>query len=156
MKGKVLPYERYSSSAERMAPRLSRLGIGTYRLRTPGHVMTMRTALSSKLVSVVDTAPNYGEAEALVGEVLRSVLEEGAVERSDLTVVTKVGLLQGADLEAAQARERAGSPLHGALKLSNTAWMCLTPEYVAGSVAASAARLTPAARRKEWSSKRQP
>ena len=62
------------------------------------------------------------------------------MRRDELTVVTKVGCLQGADLEEAKAREAAGSPWPGVVKLPN-AWHCISPEFVAHSVARSCERL---------------
>ena len=73
-----------------------------------------------------------------MGDAVRAALNSG---RPRPFIVTKVGVLQGADLEDAKRREQTGSPWPGMLKLSPTAWHCLSAEYVAHGVQQSVRRL---------------
>ena len=118
----------------------ARVGFGCYRLEewSAQHRSTLSGAISSG-VRLLDTAPNYsdGGSERLIGEVLR----ESPVPREQLCVITKVGLMQGSLLADAQQRERAGSPWRGVVKLSPTAWYCLSPDFIHHSVERSAERL---------------
>ena len=65
-------------------------------------------SLDLGVCGLIDTSPNYGESERIVGRVVREWREHRGKER-ELTVVTKVGVLQGADL--ADARVSASGVL---------------------------------------------
>lgn len=120
---------------------LRRLGFGTYRLATEPHAAALRFALKAG-VRRIDTSPNYGESERIVGEALRWFLrEENGAAREEVTVITKVGLLQGPTLDDARERESAGRPWPGLIKLSRSAWFCISPEYIEHSLRASTERL---------------
>jgi len=118
---------------------VSALGFGGYRVSigTAQHAEALTTSLDHGC-NVIDTSPNYadGGSEALIGSVLSS---RASTERP--LVVTKVGTLQGAELQDAVAREQAGNPWRNVVKLSDAAWLCLSPEFIAHSVAASTRRL---------------
>src|SRR4051794_751667 len=77
---------------------VSSLGFGGYRIgrSDPGHRAALRAALAGG-VNLIDTSSNYmlGDSERLIGE----VLAEGAIPRDALVVVTKIGYLQGPNLE---------------------------------------------------------
>ena len=122
--------------------RRASLGFGTYRITTGHHRTALRHALRSGIFRLIDTSPNYGNgaSECYVGDAVRDWLNEGGV-RSDLTIVTKVGVLQGADLADAKDREERGQPWPGVIKISPSAWHCISPEYIAHSVRRSEARL---------------
>lgn len=110
--------------------RLSRLGFGGYRVAEPSHRAAMISALGCG-VSVIDTSPIYGDgaSERLVG----SALASGAVRRANLTVITKVGLMCGAELAA-------GHP--DAVKLPHAdSAVCLAPGFIEESLARSTRRL---------------
>ena len=122
--------------------RMSRLGFGAHRLSNEQHVLALRHALESGC-RVIDTSPNYcgGESETMVGGAVRAFLDSAkGCSRDELTVITKVGVLQGADLHDAKLREASGRPWPGVVKLSPV-WFCISPEYVAHSVSASTERL---------------
>lgn len=123
--------------------RMSRLGFGAHRLSNEQHVLALRHALESGC-RVIDTSPNYcgGESETMVGGAVRAFLDSAkGCSRDELTVITKVGVLQGADLHDAKLREASGRPWPGVVKLSPEAWFCISPEHVAHSVSASTERL---------------
>lgn len=77
---------------------VSRLGMGTYRMQRESkeHYDALREALISG-TNVIDTSANYmdGEAESLIGDVLRDLIAAGRIQRSDVVIVTKAGYIQG-------------------------------------------------------------
>ena len=85
-----------------------RLGFGAHRISTAAHASALRRSLDLGVCGLIDTSPNYGESERIVGRVVREWREHRGKER-ELTVVTKVGVLQGADL--ADARVSASGVL---------------------------------------------
>ena len=94
----------------RVHPRVSRAGFGCYRVddRSETHRRALAAALDAG-VNLIDTSTNYadGHSETLVGEVLADAFARGAVRREDVVVVTKIGYLQGSNLDEARAT-RAG------------------------------------------------
>ena len=119
---------------------IRRVGFGCYRLdeHSAKHRATLTGAILSG-VRLLDTAPNYsdGGSERLVG----AVLARNHEVREQLCIVTKVGLLQGSLLAEAVVREQEGRPWPGMVKLSRSAWYCLSEEFIHHSVARSAERL---------------
>src|SRR5687768_15816373 len=77
---------------------VSIVGFGGYRTgrSDPTHRAALRAALRAG-VNLVDTSSNYmfGDSERLIGE----VLAEGLVPRDEVVVVTKIGYVQGPNLE---------------------------------------------------------
>lgn len=108
---------------------VSAVGFGGYRTgrSDPAHRAALRAALESG-VNLVDTSSNYvlGDSERLVGE----VLAEGTIARDEVVVVTKIGYLQGPNLELAQAREAAGQPFPEVVKYADGVWHCISPELL--------------------------
>jgi len=77
---------------------INRIGFGTYRtsLNVEEHFEALKYALESG-IGLIDTSANYmdGEAEKLIGKVLRSV----DIPREALTIVSKGGYIQGKNME---------------------------------------------------------
>lgn len=83
--------------------RLSSIGIGTGGVRgAPGAPLYDRASQALEFalrsgVNVIDTASNYGwqEAERMVGQVLRSLINDGSIRREEVIVCSKAGYLAG-------------------------------------------------------------
>jgi hypothetical protein len=123
---------------------VSRLGFGGYRVddQTPEH----REALEAALVAgcnLIDTSTNYtdGGSERLVGATLEGLVRRGAVSREGVVVVSKIGYVQGGNLDLASGRERAGRPFPEMVKVSDDCWHCIHPEFLADQLARSRERL---------------
>lgn len=120
------------------------LGFGTYRIsdENPDHLETLRYALM-RGVRLIDTSTNYGDgaAERAVGKVMPAFLATGRADRSDFTLVTKAGYLQGSNLDRAEARARQGRPYSEVTKLTETLSHCIAPEFLADQITESIARL---------------
>jgi hypothetical protein len=122
----------------------SRLGFGGYRVddETPAHHEALLEALRGG-VNLVDTSTNYteGASERLFGQALGELVRAGERRREELIVVSKIGYLQGENLERAQERETAGRPLPEVVKYGDGVWHCIHPELLADQLARSLARL---------------
>jgi len=122
----------------------SRLGFGGYRVddETPAHHQALLDALRGG-INLVDTSTNYteGASERLFGQALSEVARAGQRRREDLIVVSKVGYVQGENLERAQEREAAGRPLPEVVKYGEGIWHCIHPEFLADQLTRSLARL---------------
>jgi aryl-alcohol dehydrogenase-like predicted oxidoreductase len=123
---------------------VSRLGFGGYRVddETPAHRRALAHALAEG-VNLVDSSTNYtdGGSERLVGEVLRRLLEDGTVRRDEVVIVSKIGYVQGANLELALQREREQRPFPEMVKYGEGIWHCLHPEFLEDQLGRSRARL---------------
>ncbi len=122
----------------------SRIGFGCYRVddETPDHRAALRLALESGC-RLIDTSTNYtdGASERLVGSVLQDLARGSTVRRDDVTVVSKIGYVQGANLDLAIERERAGRPFPEMVKYTDGCWHCIHPEFLADQLARSRERL---------------
>jgi uncharacterized protein YyaL (SSP411 family)/aryl-alcohol dehydrogenase-like predicted oxidoreductase len=123
---------------------VSRLGFGGYRVddETPAHRRALAHALA-RGVNLVDSSTNYtdGGSERLVGEVLRALVADGTVQRDEVVLVSKIGYVQGANLELAEQREREGRPFPEMVKYGEGIWHCLHPEFLEDQLRRSRARL---------------
>jgi uncharacterized protein YyaL (SSP411 family)/aryl-alcohol dehydrogenase-like predicted oxidoreductase len=123
---------------------VSRLGFGAYRVddETPAHRAALVHALRSGC-NLIDTSTNYGDggSERLIGEVVREGVEDGGLRREELVVVTKVGYVQGSNLELAEQREEEGRPFPEIVKYANGLWHCIHPEFLREQLARSRERL---------------
>jgi len=123
---------------------VSRVGFGGYRVddETPAHRQALDRALSSGC-NLIDTSTNYtdGGSERLVGTTLADLASRGALRREELVVVSKIGYVQGTNLEAAREREAAGRPYPDMVKYGDGVWHCIHPEFLKDQLARSLARL---------------
>jgi uncharacterized protein YyaL (SSP411 family)/aryl-alcohol dehydrogenase-like predicted oxidoreductase len=123
---------------------VSRLGFGGYRVddETPAHRAALVRALRAGC-NLVDTSSNYtdGGSERLIGEVIRELAADGSLRREEVVVVTKVGYVQGGNLELAQEREAEGRPFPEMVKYAPGIWHCIHPEFLRDQLARSRERL---------------
>lgn len=119
---------------------VSCVGFGGYRTGRgdPSHRAALRAALAAG-VNLIDTSSNYmlGDSERLVGE----VLAEGVVPRDQVAVVTKIGYVQGPNLELAEQREREGEPFPEMVKYADGVWHCIAPEFLEDQLGRALERL---------------
>jgi hypothetical protein len=122
----------------------SRVGFGGYRVddETPAH----RAALEKALLegsNLVDTSTNYadGGSERLVGEVLAELGRSGQLPREEVVVVSKIGYVQGQNMDLAADREASGRPFPEMVKYAEGVWHCLHPEFLEDQLARSLERL---------------
>lgn len=122
----------------------SRLGFGGYRVDeiTPTHATALQLALRSG-INLIDTSTNYtdGGSEKLIGRVLQELFAGGELQREEVVVISKVGYVQGQNLQLAQERERQGRGFPEMVKYMQNCWHCLHPDFLADQLFRSLARL---------------
>ncbi|MGE0324148.1 MAG: aldo/keto reductase [Polyangiaceae bacterium] len=134
----------FSKAAPSSELRVSRLGFGGYRVDQghPGHRMALLRALQSG-INLIDTSTNYtgGQSEELVGSALSELHAQGVVKREAVVVVSKVGYVQGPNLDKAKQRIQQGKPYPDMVEYSDDCWHCLHPEWIEDQLTDSLARL---------------
>jgi aryl-alcohol dehydrogenase-like predicted oxidoreductase len=122
----------------------SRVGFGGYRVddETPEHREALRRALLSGC-NIVDTSTNYtdGGSERLIGEVTADLVRQGRLRRDEVILVSKIGYVQGANMELARRREDEGGPFPEMVKYGEGVWHCMHPEFLADQLPRSLGRL---------------
>ena len=122
----------------------SRIGFGGYRtgVDQEDHRVALMKAIREGC-NLVDTSTNYadGDSERLVGSVLRELLSQKEVTRDNVIVVSKIGYVQGKNLQAAKAREQAGRTYPEMVKYGEDIWHCLHPEFLDDQLTGSLDRL---------------
>jgi aryl-alcohol dehydrogenase-like predicted oxidoreductase len=123
---------------------LGRIGFGGYRVddRTAPHRAALLRALDAGC-SLIDTSTNYtdGGSESLVGAVLEERERRAPGSRAGVVVVSKIGYVQGQNLDLAIERERSGSPFAEMVRYMEGCWHCLHPEFLRDQLARSLQRL---------------
>lgn len=119
---------------------VSLVGFGGYRTGTsnPDHRAALEAALASG-VNVIDTSSNYmlGDSERLVGQVLAG----SGVPRDEVVVVSKIGYVQGPNLELAQQRKAAGQPFPEMVTYMDGCWHCIAPDFLEDQLGRALERL---------------
>ena len=132
------------STFGRTGLKASRLGFGTYRVTTKhsAHSEALLKAISSG-TNVIDTSTNYGDgdAERCIGNVLHELFEKKVVNRDEIIVISKVGYVQGSNLELMKRREQKGSPYADVVKYMDNCWHCIHPDFINDQLENSLARL---------------
>ncbi len=118
------------------------VGFGGYRIHgdSPLHRQALEEAMRAG-INLLDTSTNYteGGSETLIGEVLATLALQEVVRREEIVVVTKVGYLQGAALEAVLGGSAARPP--EVVEYQPNCWHCLHPSFLASELEASRKRL---------------
>jgi aryl-alcohol dehydrogenase-like predicted oxidoreductase len=117
---------------------ISRIGFGGYRIEEGNHEHeeSLNLALRSG-INLIDTSTNYtdGSSEKLIGKVLKQH------NRSDVTLVTKVGYVQGENLALARKRMQEGKPFPEMVQYQSGIWHCISPEFLEDQISRSLERL---------------
>src|SRR4029078_3365 len=82
-----------------------------------------------------------GASERLMGAVPGEAARAGRLRREEAVVVSKIGYLQGDNLQRAKEREAAGRPYPEVVKYADDVWHCIHPEFLADQLAESLDRL---------------
>lgn len=122
----------------------SAYGFGCYRVHVdvPEHHVALRKALSGG-VNLIDTSSNYGDggSEELAGQMLKEMAATGEISREEIIVVTKVGYVQGQNLDVAYQRHRAQKPFPDMVHYMEGCWHCIHPEWLEDQLTRSLNRL---------------
>ena len=122
----------------------SKIGYGTYRVHDQNeeHVETLESAIEAGC-NLIDTSSNYtdGGSETLIGNVLQKMISANKIKREEIILVSKVGYMQGQNLEQAQQREASGNPWEDVVKYMDGCWHCLHPDFLTDQWTRSTDRL---------------
>jgi len=123
---------------------VSACGFGAYRVdyRVQEHFDTLKYAIENG-INLIDTSSNYsdGGSEALIGRVLKSLIDENTLQREEIVIVTKGGYIQGKELEVAQTKKDAGKPYPEVVEYSRGLWHCIHPEFLESQLSQSLERM---------------
>ena len=123
---------------------VSRLGFGGYRVDdgAPEHRAALVKAFGAG-VNLVDTSTNYtdGRSERLVGEVLAELAQKEELSRSEVVVVSKIGYVQGENLDIARQRRTDEKPYPEMVEVGDDIWHCMHPEWLGDQLDRSLGRL---------------
>ncbi len=122
----------------------SRIGFGGYRtgIDREDHRAALMKAIREGC-NLIDTSTNYadGDSERLVGSVIRELLSQKELTRDNVVVVSKIGYVQGKNLQTAKAREQAGRAYPEMVKYGEHIWHCLHPDFLDDQLTGSLDRL---------------
>ena len=122
----------------------SKVGYGSYRVHNQSeqHAATLKKAIETGC-NLIDTSSNYtdGGSESLIGDVLRGLIDSEKILREEIIVVSKVGYMQGKNLDEAMRRERTGQPYAEVVKYMEGCWHCIHPDFLIDQWDHSANRL---------------
>lgn len=111
----------------------SKIGFGCYRVdyRIDEHSKALKKALMDG-ITLIDTSANYsdGGSEILAGNVLDEIANEGKIKREDITLVTKVGYLQGQNYKFALKQKEHGHPFTDIVEYADGLWHCISPDFL--------------------------
>ena len=121
-----------------------RIAFGGYRVDDAQP--TFREALVASLkggANLIDTSTNYtdGGSERLVGSVLAELVRAGDLARDEVVVVSKIGYVQGRNLDVAQQRAAAGAPFDDMVEYAEGCWHCIHPDWLEDQLTRSLDRL---------------
>jgi uncharacterized protein YyaL (SSP411 family)/aryl-alcohol dehydrogenase-like predicted oxidoreductase len=123
---------------------VSRLGFGGYRVHAdvPTHCAALAKALTEG-INLIDTSTNYtdGGSERLVGEVIADLMRAKRLSREEVVVVSKIGYVQGQNLELAERRRAEGRPFAEMVEYGPGIWHCIHPEWLEDQLTRSLERL---------------
>ena len=122
----------------------SSAGFGCYRVNAGvvAHEKALKKALTGG-INLIDTSANYadGGSEALVGEVLKDLIDSDRISRDQVVVVSKGGYLQGNNYALSQQRKNDGKPFKDVVEYADGLEHCIHPGFLDDQIGRSLARL---------------
>nr|BFD32073.1 hypothetical protein GTC16762_16910 [Pigmentibacter ruber] len=129
-------------------PSVSPVGFGSYRIGYAKHLGFPQSGQALELairkgMNLIDTSSNYGfgQAELLIGKTLEKLINEEIITRENMVIVSKVGYVQGSNLELAKAKEQQLQPFPEMIKFGDEIWHCIHPEFIFDQVERSLNRM---------------
>jgi len=120
------------------------IGFGGYRVHhnSVEHAKALRYAMLNGF-NLIDTSSNYGDggSEMLIGNLLHEMFERNELERDEVTVVSKVGYVQGQNLRIARQFENENHPFPEMVKHMEGCWHCIHPDFLEDQLSRSLERL---------------
>lgn len=111
---------------------LSKIAFGSYRvgLESTEHEKSIELSLSMGF-NVIDTSSNYGdgESESLIGKVLQKKIQKGELKRENVFIITKVGYIQGKNLEIVTELENTNRAFPEITYYQEGCYHCIHPFF---------------------------
>ena len=124
--------------------KVSGIGFGGYRIHHNSieNAKALRYALLNGF-NLIDTSSNYtdGGSEMLIGNLLQEMIDRQELDRDEVVVVSKVGYVQGQNMQLAQQNEADGQPFPEMVKYMDGCWHCIHPEFLQDQLSRSLERL---------------
>jgi aryl-alcohol dehydrogenase-like predicted oxidoreductase len=141
-------FESRRRSLYKGGPKVSPVGFGSYRvgfakqLGFPESATALEMALCKGL-NLIDTSSNYGfgQSELLIGKTLNKLIAENVIQRENIVLVSKVGYIQGANIELAKSLELQGKGFQEISKFGEETWHCIHPSFICDQIDRSLSRL---------------
>ena len=129
-------------------PYVSLVGFGSYRigltpeLGFPECGEALALALEEG-VNLIDTSANYGfgQSEILIGRVLKRLFEEEKLKRDNVVIVSKVGYIQGPNIELATMKEMKKEGFEDVYQFTDELWYSIHPSFIADQIDRTLKRL---------------
>lgn len=123
---------------------LSKIAFGSYRvgLESTEHEKSIELSLSMGF-NVIDTSSNYGdgESESLIGKVLTKKIQKGELKRENVFIITKVGYIQGKNLEIVTELENTNRAFPEITYYQEGCYHCIHPFFLEDQLEYSLKRL---------------
>ena len=124
--------------------KVSKIGFGTYRCQQNNevHFQALQSAIQ-KGCNIIDTSANYmdGMAESLIGDVINQEIVWGKLQREEMVLVSKVGYIQGQNLDIAQNKEKEQKPFPEVVQYSPGVWHCIHPYFIKDQITRTLSRM---------------
>lgn len=123
---------------------VSQIGFGTYRCQQNNdiHFQALQQAIH-KGCNIIDTSANYmdGAAESLIGDVLNQEVVWGDLQREEIVLVSKVGYIQGENMEIVRQREMEKRSFPDIVQYAPGVWHCIHPSFIRDQISRSLSRM---------------
>lgn len=123
---------------------ISKIGFGTYRClqNNDAHFQALQSAIQ-KGCNIIDSSANYtdGKSESLISDVMNQEIVWGKSQRKEIVLVSKVGYIQGQNMEIAQSKESEQKPFPEVVKYGPGVWHCIHPDFIKDQITRSLSRL---------------
>lgn len=130
---RILDNHSVSAYTELDGVKISRLGFGSYRISRGNSIFA--EALKKSLLSgvnLIDTSSNYGDgsSEALIGDILKELIQNKELKREEVFVVTKIGYIQGKNLQLIQEKEKLDDGFTDITYYDPNCFHCISPDFL--------------------------
>lgn len=124
--------------------KISRIGFGSYRVSRGNSIFA--NAIEKSLlggVNLIDTSSNYGDgsSESLIGDVISNLIENNKLKREEVFIVTKIGYIQGKNLELVESFEKDGNSFPEVTYYDSNCFHCISPDFLKDQIERARKRL---------------
>lgn len=124
--------------------KISRIGFGSYRVSRGNSIFA--SAIEKSLlngINLIDTSSNYGDggSESLIGDVIFNLIEKSKLKREEIFIVTKIGYIQGKNLELVESFEKEEKSFSEITYYDSNCYHCISPDFLKDQIERARKRL---------------